>query len=261
MIFFLLLGYTNNWVESTPTDATVANQIDDFNRKVRVDVAERLETYIGGFNAGDSNAGFYNVLFIEKASTPSTPAAAKGMLYGMAVGGKCELHWIDEDGDEKQITSGGVLKISAGDFDANSIDSDDYIDGSIDAVHLAADVIDETKIADEGIDSEHYNDGSIDAVHIANLEPDDYTTDVNESITLANKLIIKTGIATVSATSGTVTFDAAFPTAVISVVLSVREDGGTTGHTLTVANPGTTTFSWGASSTSVDYLYWTAIGY
>ena len=50
---------------------------------------------------------------------------------------------------------------------ANAVDSDEYVDGSIDAVHLAADIISETKIADDGIDSEHYNDGSIDAVHLA----------------------------------------------------------------------------------------------
>ena len=35
------------------------------------------------------------------------------------------------------------------------------------ALGLPADVIDETKIADDGIDSEHYNDGSIDTAHIA----------------------------------------------------------------------------------------------
>ena len=35
------------------------------------------------------------------------------------------------------------------------------------ALGVAADAIDETKIADDGIDSEHYNDGSIDEVHIA----------------------------------------------------------------------------------------------
>ena len=38
---------------------------------------------------------------------------------------------------------------------------------AIAAGYLAADVIDETKIADDGIDSEHYNDGSIDLVHLA----------------------------------------------------------------------------------------------
>ena len=35
------------------------------------------------------------------------------------------------------------------------------------ALGLPADVIEETKIADDGIDSEHYNDGSIDEAHIA----------------------------------------------------------------------------------------------
>ena len=36
------------------------------------------------------------------------------------------------------------------------------------AAGIAADAIDETKIADDGIDSEHYNDGSIDHAHLAN---------------------------------------------------------------------------------------------
>ena len=35
------------------------------------------------------------------------------------------------------------------------------------ALGLPADVIEESKIADDGIDSEHYNDGSIDTAHIA----------------------------------------------------------------------------------------------
>lgn len=39
--------------------------------------------------------------------------------------------------------------------------------GTVPAAALAADVIDESKIADNGIDSEHYNDGSVDRVHLA----------------------------------------------------------------------------------------------
>ena len=35
------------------------------------------------------------------------------------------------------------------------------------ALGIAADSIDETKLADNSIDSEHYNDGSIDNAHIA----------------------------------------------------------------------------------------------
>jgi len=49
----------------------------------------------------------------------------------------------------------------------NGIDSVHYVDGSIDRVHLAADIIDGTKIANDVINSEHYVAGSIDLEHMA----------------------------------------------------------------------------------------------
>ena len=52
-------------------------------------------------------------------------------------------------------------------MNVNSVDSDQYVDGSIDRVHLAADIIDGTKIANDSIDSEHYVDASIDNSHLA----------------------------------------------------------------------------------------------
>ena len=48
----------------------------------------------------------------------------------------------------------------------DSIDSEHYVDGSIDTAHLAADVITGAKIADDAIDSEHITDGSVDNVHL-----------------------------------------------------------------------------------------------
>ena len=51
-----------------------------------------------------------------------------------------------------------------------AIDSDAYVDGSIDTAHLAADAVDGTKLADNAVDSEHYTDASIDTAHIANLQ-------------------------------------------------------------------------------------------
>ena len=54
----------------------------------------------------------------------------------------------------------------------NAIDSEQYVDGSIDRVHLAADIVDGTKIADNSIDSEHYVDGSIDVEHLADNSVD-----------------------------------------------------------------------------------------
>ena len=72
------------------------------------------------------------------------------------------------DTDSIAIASNGVVTFSQIPvMPANSIDSDEYIDGSIDREHLAADIIDGTKIADDAIDSEHYADGSIDTAHIA----------------------------------------------------------------------------------------------
>jgi len=72
------------------------------------------------------------------------------------------------DTDSIAIASNGVVTFSQIPvMPANSIDSDEYIDGSIDRAHLSADIIDATKIADDAIDSEHYTDGSIDTAHIA----------------------------------------------------------------------------------------------
>ena len=53
----------------------------------------------------------------------------------------------------------------------------------IKAAGLAADLIDETKLADDSIDSEHYNDGSIDHAHLANdcIDGDNIQDDVINS--------------------------------------------------------------------------------
>jgi hypothetical protein len=73
------------------------------------------------------------------------------------------------DLDAIAIASNGVVTFSQIPvMPANSIDSDEYIDGSIDRAHLSADIIDGTKIADDAIDSEHYAADSIDEEHIAN---------------------------------------------------------------------------------------------
>ena len=50
---------------------------------------------------------------------------------------------------------------------AESVDSDQYVDGSVDHVHLAVDAVDGDNLADDAVDSEHYTDGSIDNAHLA----------------------------------------------------------------------------------------------
>lgn len=80
---------------------------------------------------------------------------------------------------------------------AESVDSPQYVDGSIDRVHLAADIIDGTKIEDSAIDTEHLAADSIDDTKAGNRVPQFYRR--------------QGGSATVWSTHGTTTYT---PTAV-----------------------------------------------
>lgn len=99
-----------------------------------------------------------------------------------------------------------TLIATTGALAAETVDSDQYVDGSIDAVHLAADVIDESKIADDGIDSEHYNDGSIDSAHLASTavytatasKAAAYTAGTDDAKEVYGGVIYVTGAATIT---------------------------------------------------------------
>jgi len=49
----------------------------------------------------------------------------------------------------------------------NSVNSEHYVDGSIDRVHLEADIIDGTKLADNAVNTEHITTGAVDSSKIA----------------------------------------------------------------------------------------------
>jgi len=72
------------------------------------------------------------------------------------------------DKDAIAIASNGVVTFSQIPvMPANSIDSDEYIDGSIDTAHIADSQITVAKMAANSIDSDQYVDGSIDLVHMS----------------------------------------------------------------------------------------------
>jgi len=74
------------------------------------------------------------------------------------------VHYVDGSIDAIHLANDSVTEAKVA---ANSIDSQAYVNGSIDREHLAADIIDGTKIANDVINSEHYAAGSIDNEHIA----------------------------------------------------------------------------------------------
>jgi hypothetical protein len=107
------------------------------------------------------NSGSFNL----PTGANITTAAGDRALFRSEGSGNWRCMWF-------QRATGAALKIAD-----ESIDSDAYVDASIDAAHLAsssvttakinADAVTAAKIGDDVIDSEHITDGSIDAAHLA----------------------------------------------------------------------------------------------
>jgi len=77
---------------------------------------------------------------------------------------------IEINSDALRLKDGGV---TVGKMAANSVNSDQYVDGSIDHVHLSADCIDGDNIQDDVINSEHIVAGAIDLEHLSSQSVDE----------------------------------------------------------------------------------------
>jgi len=101
-------------------------------------------------------------------------------------------------------------------------------------------------------------DGGVTAAKIANLSPAVYTG--GESVTLPNGLIQKSGYASCpSLTSGTVTFAAAFPNGIISVICTQKHTT-VPAYSSAVDNVTVTGFTFYKQFQPAG-VYWIAIGY
>ena len=135
------------------------NRIREYKTQNREVMEVDHEYPISGQSA---TAGQHKQVTLQEQADLGTGAVGATILGSQTISGKGELVYTDEDNNDVQITNAGKNMV-----DDNSIDSQHYVDGSIDKVHLSADCIDSTKIADNAINSEHYVDGSIDAVHLS----------------------------------------------------------------------------------------------
>ena len=88
---------------------------------------------------------------IRLAAAPASGSTAFGVILGSTV----------------NIGTPSADTVDSSKIVDNAINSEHYVDGSIDHVHLSADCVDGDNIADDSINSEHYVDGSIDTAHIA----------------------------------------------------------------------------------------------
>ena len=97
---------------------------------------------------------------------------ASGDPSALAAGSDGKLLVADANGDPSWTTVSGDATLSAGvlTLTADSVDSDQYIDGSIDTAHIADAQVTVAKMAANSVDSDQYVDGSIDTAHIADAQ-------------------------------------------------------------------------------------------
>lgn len=108
------MAWTHTYDVNTPAGTDDPKEGDDRIREVKAALQERLarDHYFPktGSQVSDENAGEHKKITLRVGSAP-TAVVDKGFIYAKDVGdpAKAELFYRDEDGDEIQITSGGIL--------------------------------------------------------------------------------------------------------------------------------------------------------
>ena len=124
------VGDAGGWVVTFDTEKPLGTEdpktTDDYLRWTKQAIQERLDVDMhfplnpANDECDDADTGKHNKLtFLEQAGAPASEADAI-ILYGFLVDGKCELHFIDEDDHEVQLTSGGEI------VPATILDQDTY---------------------------------------------------------------------------------------------------------------------------------------
>jgi hypothetical protein len=108
------MPFTKTWNEASPAGADDVAQGDDAIRDFKYAVRERLavDHYFLDSEAGDAKIGFHKMLTLIDQSTPAAVADAI-RLYSKVVSSESELHVIDEDSNEYQLTLNQRLWMSA----------------------------------------------------------------------------------------------------------------------------------------------------
>lgn len=106
------MAWNHTYDVNTPTGSDDPKEGDDRIREIKAALQERLakDHYFPKTSSqvSDTDAGEHKKVTLRVGSAP-TKADDKGFLYAKNVDDKAELFYIDEDGDEVQLTSGGKI--------------------------------------------------------------------------------------------------------------------------------------------------------
>lgn len=109
----MALGSGDTWDETTPTNATIATQIDDYNRELRIGVRSRmaLEHEWPSSQAATAEAGMHKfITFQDQAVKPPLSGTQVGGFYTKSTGAANAVFFEDSAGNEIQITTGTAVK-------------------------------------------------------------------------------------------------------------------------------------------------------
>jgi len=115
------------------------------------------------------NAYFDGTVTSDAFAGPLTGNAttATALATGRTIASTGDVVWtsasFDGSGNVTGTAAIGSGVIVVGDMAANSIDSAQYVDGSIDLIHMSANSVDSAQYVDDSIDTAHYAAGSVDA--------------------------------------------------------------------------------------------------
>ena len=111
----MLCGFTSTYDTATPQGSDDPAEADDRMREIKAAVQERenVDHYwpLTGTEVSDADTGEHRKVTLRVGSAP-TKADDKGILYSKDVNSKAELFYIDEDGNEVQLTSAGALNLN-----------------------------------------------------------------------------------------------------------------------------------------------------
>lgn len=103
------IGDGSGWDETTPTNATIATSIDDYDRDVRIGVRSRMahEHEWPASQSSTAQAGQHKFITLQnQAAKPTVSGTQLAALYTKTVGGGLqELFWENEAGTEVQMTN------------------------------------------------------------------------------------------------------------------------------------------------------------
>lgn len=265
----VLLGWTYTFDTATPLGSDAPSVIDDRIREVKAAVQERenLDHYwpLSGSEVSDANGGYHRkVTLISSIAKPSFIANA-GFIYMKDFASTGELCWTDEDSNEVQFSSNGHIYIQDdATIDANSFNEADYATGSVPSRVILDGTILTADIHDGAILTADINDGTIAEADLSaavtakfSFTPATYTG--GESVTFPNGLILKMGYA--AGSNPTVTFGVAFPTAIVSITATVKDQTSTNNQGANIENVSLASFDMDNTESGTDGFYWMAIGY